>query len=289
MHGRPRGALLGRDGRDRARLLVLIPLPFIRSMGVGGLLIPLVSITAALTLLPALLAIFGSSLLRMRVPLIGLRPEREGGIWARIAETIMRRPALVAGVTGGFLRALRAARAAALADAGIEQGPALAVAVGAGPRSCSSGRSARARSRRSSPWSTAGAPAASARPGPRSRGSSRRCAPIPRSRSSRRRPSPACRRTCRPTPPAATRASSSRPARLRHGPGQEARAAVPPRLRARAGFGARASMPAAGRRPASTSSTAPTAPSSGSCSACSRSPISCSCARSARCSCRSRP
>ena len=83
--------------------LVLIPLPFIRSMGVGGLLIPVVSITAALTLLPALLAIFGASLLHMRVPMIGLRPEGENGIWARIAETIMRRPAIVAGVTGGFL------------------------------------------------------------------------------------------------------------------------------------------------------------------------------------------
>jgi RND superfamily putative drug exporter len=83
--------------------LVLIPLPFIRSMGVGGLLIPLVSILAAMTLLPALLAIFGSSLLRLRVPLIGLRPDREGGIWGRIAEVIMRRPAIVAGVTGGFL------------------------------------------------------------------------------------------------------------------------------------------------------------------------------------------
>ena len=83
--------------------LVLIPLPFIRSMGVGGLLIPLVSISAALTLLPALLAVFGGSLLRLRVPLIGLRPERGGGVWARIAETIMRRPALVAGITGGFL------------------------------------------------------------------------------------------------------------------------------------------------------------------------------------------
>src|SRR4029079_10441022 len=68
-----------------------------------GLLIPVVSITAALTLLPALLAIFGSSLVRMRVPMIGLRPEGENGIWARIAETIMRRPAIVAGVTGGFL------------------------------------------------------------------------------------------------------------------------------------------------------------------------------------------
>jgi putative drug exporter of the RND superfamily len=83
--------------------LVLIPLPFIRSMGVGGLLIPLVSILAAMTLLPALLAAFGSSLLRLRVPLIGLRPDREGGVWGRIAEVIMRRPAIVAGLTGGFL------------------------------------------------------------------------------------------------------------------------------------------------------------------------------------------
>jgi RND superfamily putative drug exporter len=83
--------------------LVLIPLPFIRSMGVGGLLIPVVSILAAMTLLPALLAMFGSSLLRLRVPLIGLRPDGEGGVWERIAELIMRRPALVAGLTGGFL------------------------------------------------------------------------------------------------------------------------------------------------------------------------------------------
>jgi RND superfamily putative drug exporter len=83
--------------------LVLIPLPFIRSMGVGGLLIPLVSIFAAMTLLPALLAAFGSSLLRLRVPLIGLRPEGEGGLWGRIAEGIMRRPAIVAGITGGCL------------------------------------------------------------------------------------------------------------------------------------------------------------------------------------------
>ena len=83
--------------------LVLIPLPFIRSMGIGGLLIPLVSILAAMTLLPALLAMFGSRLLRMRVPFIGLRPDGEGGVWGRIAEVIMRRPAIVAGVTGGFL------------------------------------------------------------------------------------------------------------------------------------------------------------------------------------------
>ena len=40
-------------------LLVFMPLPFIRSMGVGGLLVPLVSIAASATLLPALLAVMG--------------------------------------------------------------------------------------------------------------------------------------------------------------------------------------------------------------------------------------
>jgi putative drug exporter of the RND superfamily len=62
-----------------------------------------VSIVAAMTLLPALLAMFGASFLRLRVPLIGLRPEGEGGVWGRIAEVIMRRPAIVAGLTGGLL------------------------------------------------------------------------------------------------------------------------------------------------------------------------------------------
>ena len=41
-------------------LLLFMPVPFIRAMGVAGLLIPLVSIAAALTLQPALLSLFGS-------------------------------------------------------------------------------------------------------------------------------------------------------------------------------------------------------------------------------------
>ena len=40
-------------------LLVFMPLPFMRSMGVGGLLVPLVSIAASATLLPAMLALHG--------------------------------------------------------------------------------------------------------------------------------------------------------------------------------------------------------------------------------------
>ena len=40
-------------------VLLLLPVPFLRSMGVGGLLIPLLSIAAALTLQPVLLSLLG--------------------------------------------------------------------------------------------------------------------------------------------------------------------------------------------------------------------------------------
>src|SRR4029078_3802073 len=39
--------------------LVVVPVPFLRSMGIGGMLIPLVSVSVVLTLLPAMLSSFG--------------------------------------------------------------------------------------------------------------------------------------------------------------------------------------------------------------------------------------
>src|SRR3954453_20637300 len=39
--------------------LIVLPLPFLRSVGIGGMLIPAVSVLAAITLLPALLAVLG--------------------------------------------------------------------------------------------------------------------------------------------------------------------------------------------------------------------------------------
>ena len=50
------------SGFTRSRwlaLLALMPVPFMRSMGIGGFLIPLASIAAALTLQPALLSLLG--------------------------------------------------------------------------------------------------------------------------------------------------------------------------------------------------------------------------------------
>jgi RND superfamily putative drug exporter len=70
-------------------LLVFIPVPFVRSLGIGGLLIPLVSIAAAMTLLPALLSIYGR---RGSACLHLTRRRRTSGVWHRLARSIMRRP-----------------------------------------------------------------------------------------------------------------------------------------------------------------------------------------------------
>src|SRR5438034_11751722 len=47
--------------------LIVLPLPFIRSMGIGGMLIPAVSVIAAITPLPALLAVLGTPINSVRV------------------------------------------------------------------------------------------------------------------------------------------------------------------------------------------------------------------------------
>jgi RND superfamily putative drug exporter len=87
-------------------LLVLLPLPFIRSMGIGGVLIPLVSVAAAMTLLPAVLAIMGTGVNRFRVvprSVIERRKNSDTGVWARLAQTIMKRPKLIAVIVSAVL------------------------------------------------------------------------------------------------------------------------------------------------------------------------------------------
>jgi uncharacterized membrane protein YdfJ with MMPL/SSD domain len=78
-------------------LLILMPLPFMRAMGLGGVVVPLISIAAAATFLPALLAVMGPKVNRFRyVPksLLEKRARAESGAWARLAHSIMRHPVL---------------------------------------------------------------------------------------------------------------------------------------------------------------------------------------------------
>jgi RND superfamily putative drug exporter len=91
-------------------LLVFMPLPFMRSMGVGGVLVPLVSITASATFLPALLAVMGRGVNRLRVIPRRILERRASqdvtGGWHRFALAIMRRPLLWGGLAATVLIAL---------------------------------------------------------------------------------------------------------------------------------------------------------------------------------------
>jgi RND superfamily putative drug exporter len=78
--------------------MVLLPLPLLRSMGIGGMLIPVVSVLATLTLLPAMLSVLGTRINSVRV-----MPRRfidnghpEDGAWGRWARFVIRRPLAVA-------------------------------------------------------------------------------------------------------------------------------------------------------------------------------------------------
>ncbi|MER7441009.1 MMPL family transporter [Micromonospora avicenniae] len=80
--------------------LLIFPQSFLRSMGLGGMAAVLVAMLAALTVLPALLAVLGPRIDAVRVPLrwrrrtAGERPAADAvtGAWARIARSVMRRP-----------------------------------------------------------------------------------------------------------------------------------------------------------------------------------------------------
>ena len=80
-------------------LMLLLPVPFLRGFGVGGLVIPVVSMACALTLLPVLLLTFGERLERIRLIPHGLAERRHAGelrLWAAHAGWVMRRAKVLA-------------------------------------------------------------------------------------------------------------------------------------------------------------------------------------------------
>jgi putative drug exporter of the RND superfamily len=78
-------------------LLALMPVPFVRSLGLAAMLVPLAAVAAALTLQPVLLALLGTRAFAPvgfleRVP----RPSTAWGdrFWPRLSGAVMRRPVL---------------------------------------------------------------------------------------------------------------------------------------------------------------------------------------------------
>jgi putative drug exporter of the RND superfamily len=82
--------------------ILVLPLPFLRSMGYGGMLIPLVSVAVAITLLPVVLAKLGP---RLDWP-HRRSDDKASRVWTRWAEGVARRRWLAAGAGLAILAAL---------------------------------------------------------------------------------------------------------------------------------------------------------------------------------------
>jgi RND superfamily putative drug exporter len=82
--------------------LVMLPVPFLRSIGIAGLFIPLVSVAVAITLLPVVLATVGP---RLEWP-HARRRDRSGRLWTSWARIVVRHRWPAALASGAVLLAL---------------------------------------------------------------------------------------------------------------------------------------------------------------------------------------
>ncbi|MGZ4358767.1 MAG: MMPL family transporter [Gaiellaceae bacterium] len=89
--------------------MMLVPTTIMRSLAAGAIVVGVVSVAAALTLLPALLGLLGDRVNALRVPLLGRNLGRadaaEGRFWRRIVDLVLRRPALSLVLSAGLMLA----------------------------------------------------------------------------------------------------------------------------------------------------------------------------------------
>jgi RND superfamily putative drug exporter len=92
--------------------MFIVPTSIMRSLALGAILVGIVSVAAALTLLPALLSLIGDRVNSLPVPILGRNLGRsdaaEGRFWRRIVEGVLRRPALSLAVSAGAMLLLAA-------------------------------------------------------------------------------------------------------------------------------------------------------------------------------------
>ena len=78
--------------------MLLVPDTTLRSLGLGAVIVGVVSIVVALTFHPAILMVLGDRVDRLRVPWLGRRVAasagEEGPLWRRAVLAVMRRPAI---------------------------------------------------------------------------------------------------------------------------------------------------------------------------------------------------
>ena len=90
--------------------MLIVPNNIMRSLALGAISVGIVSVVAALTLLPALLGLLGDRVNRLRIPFVGSsaveRTNPEGRFWHAIVVRVLKRPVLSLVVSAGLLLAL---------------------------------------------------------------------------------------------------------------------------------------------------------------------------------------
>jgi RND superfamily putative drug exporter len=86
--------------------MLLVPDIVLRSLAFGAVLVGIVTVTSALTLLPAILSLLGDRIERLRIPFLPRQHGGESPFWSRTVRLVTRRPAWTAGVTTALLVAL---------------------------------------------------------------------------------------------------------------------------------------------------------------------------------------
>jgi RND superfamily putative drug exporter len=90
--------------------MLLVPTTIMRSLAAGAIIVGVVSVVAALTLLPALLGLLGDRVNSLRVPFVGRNLGQadtgESRFWGRIVDAVQRHPTVSLVVTAGALIAL---------------------------------------------------------------------------------------------------------------------------------------------------------------------------------------
>ena len=80
--------------------LLLVPDTILRSLALGAIIVGVVTMAAAITLLPALLSLLGDRVNALRLPIVGRDHPAESPFWTRAVGAVVRRPGafLAAGV-----------------------------------------------------------------------------------------------------------------------------------------------------------------------------------------------
>ena len=96
--------------------MLIVPGATFRSFGLGSVLVVIAAVSAATTLLPAIISILGHRVFWLRVPVVGrklvasantsVEDSNQGGVWDKITNAVTARPVISLVVTGGALIAV---------------------------------------------------------------------------------------------------------------------------------------------------------------------------------------